>query len=58
MHEQLAKTIQRNAQTTLNRLHEKRELVIYQFFFVFAKLSFAFRKQKIVLLNIQINLMK
>jgi len=54
MHEQLEKTIKTNFQTTLNRLHEERDLVINQKSF-FKINFFLFRKQKIVLLNIQIN---
>jgi hypothetical protein len=33
MHEQLEKTIKKNLQTTLNRLHEEKDLVINQKFF-------------------------
>ncbi len=32
MHEQLEKTIRTNLQTTLNRLHEERDLVINRMF--------------------------
>ena len=60
MREQLEKTIRTNLQTTINHLHEQKDLVSNRislneegcFFLLFL---FFNRKRKIVLLNIQIN---
>jgi len=60
MHEQLENTIQTNLQIALKRLHKEKDLVIDEFVSLLLKfeIEFIFRQQKIVLLNIPINLMK
>jgi hypothetical protein len=59
MHEQREKTIRTNLQTAINHLHSEKDLVIDRIsFYLSFNIKLFFRKQKIVLLNIQINLTK